>query len=432
VRYSQPYGLPEIPAIPTPNPPDGSGFSRYVNGNPVVGTAGSIPPNTAFDEDQIEIVNVIINAGLTPNHAELDQLWQALMALFAQRYITTHVVKTVHGAGADFPDLNEAMKWLGQYIITPTGYVTFMLAPGKWDYITSVEINHPNANRISIQASALLGGTPQPGNLSVTGYHSSADGSNQIIYLRSVHATELSFTNGVNGFVIMRPGLTIRYLLITGSQTEAPATAIPQGNGIYQLADVNFDGCSIWGFGRVGLAINQYVCRMITSLSLVVAYCGWQGMTVDGGQFLASSNSYVILVSNAISGLTNFGGWCWMDQVSVRGHGPPTGNAAVHCEQGGFIACSAGSDFSINQNAVIIAGAATWIGEYCTYLNNAQSGLYANGTATCWVDYSTFSGNGNEDIIASLGAMVEAVGCTFELTSPPVNQVGNIEAYIWL
>src|SRR5215831_10784574 len=130
MRYSQPFG--------TPQPPLGQ-YPRFINGNPVTGTEGSIPPATAFDEAQIEIVTVIANAGLTPDHGDLTQLWQALMLLFSQRYITTHITKHVHGVGADFTDLNEAMRWLGSYVITPTGYVTFICASGKWTYQSAIE-----------------------------------------------------------------------------------------------------------------------------------------------------------------------------------------------------------------------------------------------------------------------------------------------------
>jgi hypothetical protein len=161
VRYNQPFGTPE--------PPLGS-YPRYINGNPTTGTEGSIPPARSIDEDQIEIVNVIVNAGLTPNHEELDQLWQALMALLAKKYITTNIIKHVHGSGADFVDLHAAMTWLAEYTITNTGYVTFMIAPGKWTYTATVELNHANINRVAIQGGALLGASPTRNSLSVTGY----------------------------------------------------------------------------------------------------------------------------------------------------------------------------------------------------------------------------------------------------------------------
>jgi hypothetical protein len=378
----------------------------------------------------VEISTVIINAGLTPTHDDLTQLWQALMILFAQKYITTPIIKTVHGTGADFPDLISAFRWRGHYILTPTGFVTFMIARGKWSYTQTVEINHPNSNRVAIQGGALLGGTPMPGNLSVTGYHDSSDGTAQVIYLRSVHATELSFTGGITGFRVYRANCTLRYLLITGSQTVASggftSQGTPlQGNGIELYADLGVDGISIWGFGSVGILVNTQTLTMLTSLSLTVCFCGYQGMTVFGGNIEGSYGGWAILHSNSISGLTCFGGWCWFQFLSCKGHGPPNGNAAIQMEQGGFIAVDSGSDFSFNENGVSLAGAATFLAEGCYFMNNGVFGLVLIGTCTAWVDNSTFSGNGSYDIYMSGPSYCEAIGGYVPSTTPAPNTYGQ-------
>lgn len=57
--------------------------ASYVNGNPSTGVLGSIPPAPAFEEAQREILAVITAAGLTPTHADLTQLLQALGVLYA-------------------------------------------------------------------------------------------------------------------------------------------------------------------------------------------------------------------------------------------------------------------------------------------------------------------------------------------------------------
>jgi hypothetical protein len=431
VRYSQPFG--------TPTPPLGS-YPRYINGNPVTGTEGSIPPATAFDEDQVEIVTVIQNAGLTPDHNDLTQLWQAISALIAQKYITTPIIKKVHGSGADFVDLVAAFNWLAQYIITPTGSVTFMIPAGKWVYTQSVELLHPNLVRVTIQGAALLGATPQPGNLSVTGYFNSSDGTNQIIYLRSVHATELSFTGGVNGFTVFRPGCTLRYLLLTGSQTVATGGPTNiygtqfNGNGICALSSIILDGISIWGFGSCGINIEGGgSIDMASTLSLVCAYNGWQGISAVGYIASAGANSWTILCSNAVSGISLFGSIAWLGKVSIKGHGPPNGNAAVHCEQGGLLVWQNGSEVIINQNGVIVAGCATLLAEGTNYSNNAQYGLWAHGQCMCWVDDSTFTGNGTLSILASEGAFVEALRSAVSSTpSPPPNALDTQGSYIAL
>jgi hypothetical protein len=66
MKYTQPFGVVD------PN-------ASYVNGNPATGTAGSIPPAAALEAAQREIVNCITQAGLTPDPANLTQLWQAIL-----------------------------------------------------------------------------------------------------------------------------------------------------------------------------------------------------------------------------------------------------------------------------------------------------------------------------------------------------------------
>ncbi len=53
MKYQQPYG------VTNPDAP-------YINGNPVAGIQGSIPPAAAFEENQRELVNFITVSGMTP------------------------------------------------------------------------------------------------------------------------------------------------------------------------------------------------------------------------------------------------------------------------------------------------------------------------------------------------------------------------------
>jgi len=67
------------------NPPFGSavvpGGAPYINGNPVTGTQGSIPPAGSIEFPQREIVNAIVGAGLTPSNNNLSQLLAAIQLL---------------------------------------------------------------------------------------------------------------------------------------------------------------------------------------------------------------------------------------------------------------------------------------------------------------------------------------------------------------
>jgi hypothetical protein len=295
-----------------------------------------------------------------------------------------------------------------------------MVAPGRWVYTQTVELNHANLNRIAIQGGALLGASPTPPNLSVSGYHSASDGTNQILYLRSVYATELAFTGGVTGFAILAPGATLRYLLITGSQTiGSDPSGYTAGNGCYVLEELFIDGIAIWGFGYQGLQIFQASVLCISSLSVTISYC-WNGIVIQGGIFSAySDTAYTNLVSNAVSGITAVGSDVWFGRVYIAGHGPPDGNAAIQCIQGGLIACAPGGHLQINQSGIIAAGAASIIFEYATINNHSSYGCYTYGTATVWLNYSNMYANAGMDVWCTNGSFVDATGATLSSGHSP-------------
>src|SRR5262245_19943830 len=69
MKYDQPYGLPNEVVY---------GDTPYVNGNPSTGTQGSIPPAAAVEYPQREIVNTIMDCGLTATNSNLHQLGEAV------------------------------------------------------------------------------------------------------------------------------------------------------------------------------------------------------------------------------------------------------------------------------------------------------------------------------------------------------------------
>jgi hypothetical protein len=74
MRYQEPVGA-------DPNDP-------YINGDASTGTEGSIPPAAAIEHPMREIVHVIEQMGITPDAADLTQLYQALGRL-SGRGVTT-------------------------------------------------------------------------------------------------------------------------------------------------------------------------------------------------------------------------------------------------------------------------------------------------------------------------------------------------------
>ncbi len=68
MKYQQPYGVSDANAA-------------YIDGNPALGVEGSAVPAKAIEHPQREIVNVLVEAGLTPDENNLKQLALAIRML---------------------------------------------------------------------------------------------------------------------------------------------------------------------------------------------------------------------------------------------------------------------------------------------------------------------------------------------------------------
>ena len=68
MQYQPPYGAPG--AI-DPN-------ASYINGDPTIGRQGSVPPASAFEFPQREIVNLIANSHQVPTDQDLSQMTRAV------------------------------------------------------------------------------------------------------------------------------------------------------------------------------------------------------------------------------------------------------------------------------------------------------------------------------------------------------------------
>jgi len=409
LQYNQPYGVSD------PN-------ASYVNGNPAIGVEGSIPPASSIEYDQREIVEVINWAwqnGLpgcnAPTNADLTQLRKAIQGFLQARYIDTHITKTVHGAGADFANLQSALEWLGQYIITPNGQVTFLVtnsktAPGQvnsWVYTQTIEINHANSNRVIISGYPLMAASPDPANISVTGYHLPGDGTNQINYLRGIYATELSFSGGVTGFMVFRDGCTLRNLLITGSQTVGPNPY--DGNGIFARGEIRLDGISIWGFGGNGMAAVEGSIVCSSSLSVCSLFNGYGGVYLENAYAFFTPTDHTSFCSNSQAGVLLWGG-----ALMGVGHLDVRGNNNIGCtiSNGSELVSLAGGVIHLNNGMGInLRGSATCSCPYHTITNNAGWGAISDG-GTLYIDHSSFAGNASGDLISIGYGFMNAVAST--------------------
>lgn len=101
MKYQPPFD-PAFAGAPVNGIYNADANASYVNGNPATGQEGSIPPFEAVEHTMREIMKVITEAGITPNHADLTQLWQALQWLVGER-----LVESVGGAIPVYAGIND-------------------------------------------------------------------------------------------------------------------------------------------------------------------------------------------------------------------------------------------------------------------------------------------------------------------------------------
>jgi hypothetical protein len=119
MKYSAPYGVSD---------PD----AHYINGNPQTGVQGSIPPASAFEEPQRELVNFIVQSNLNPDDGDLYQLTKAIRSQYVN---VTRDIGTVANAIVCMlsPPLQSYTLGLPLQVIvarTNTGNATIDAGPG--------------------------------------------------------------------------------------------------------------------------------------------------------------------------------------------------------------------------------------------------------------------------------------------------------------
>jgi hypothetical protein len=388
MEYNAPWD--QLPS--NPNAP-------YIDGNPTAGIQGSIVPAHALEYDQREVVEVISRANLRgyhdfsgaacapPSNSDLMQLRKALegfLNALPNWYIDTDVTFTVHGTGANFPDLNQALWYLSKYVITQHGHVTLLIQTGKWSYGNAIiNLTHPNGDRILITGAALKR-SPSIADFPVTGYTPVARSNDRTVALNNMRAcynSELTFTGG-GGITNHVNGFTITQLLITGDRGGG-TLGIFNSSGFVFVHD-----CSIavgdYGFTSTG------GCMYIAGFNSCSGNTGsgfgaTNGLMWHGGTMVATSNDYgafVVGYSSIISG-----------------------NAiGIGCGNGGSSGCTfaslemaAGSQFNTNDaNGVFVdQGQFQVLGGAggTQFYGNSQAGLYVTMGSTAQGPASNFAGN---------------------------------------
>jgi hypothetical protein len=407
-------GPPDQPS--NPNAP-------YIDGVPAAGIEGSIVPAGAVEFDQREIVEVVNRAYLrgyfdfsgatcgAPSNADLQQLRKAIEGFITNvEYFIDHpVTYTVHGPGAKFADLNEAMNWLAKYKILRNGFVTLQIAGAtsgvaqQFVYNTSVVLEHPNSSKIAITGAPLIAAAPNEGSFVVTGVgYNLADANNHVAMLRATLGTELHFING-HSMVVLND-FSISNLLITGDGSVVNdndwGPLLLFNAGLPVISNIAVHGTG----GNAGLMVNQAYLVMHGQWISVSGCTGVWGYEFQG-DVLANTVNGTIAASNNGSGFT-----CQCGTSIKNGYITAKGNA-----RNGF-------ESYYSTHAIVLRS-----------YNNGQYGLWAAGSAMTAGGAGYYANNGTGvAVYATLGSAVNIPGVNVAsgALSPPLNTVGNSNSMI--
>ncbi len=137
MKYQPPYGVADLNA-------------GYVNGDPSVGRAGSIPPGEAIEHPQREIVNLILDAGrVAPDRADLHQLAKSVQSTLLY----------------SDDDAGTANQYQVTQTPAPTDYFKYMTVVTRIGN-TNTGPSTLNVNAMGAKPIARIDGTPlNPGDL---------------------------------------------------------------------------------------------------------------------------------------------------------------------------------------------------------------------------------------------------------------------------
>jgi hypothetical protein len=394
----------------------------YVDGNPAAGIQGSIVPAASIEFDQREIVEVITRANVrgytdfsgtpcgVPSNSDLTQLRKAIEGYIESWVIDTTVTFTVHGTGANFPDLITAMTYLSKYRITNNGFVTLAVAgtisgvAARWTYSQTIVFSHPNLDRICVLGAPMIGPPVQGSDFQYTN-NLAADAAAQLTMLRGRFASEIHFTNGAGILVlgsmnVSRTPATVpiaafgfQNLLFSGDGSSG--TNLTFNNACMSIAN-----CSIQNL-NYGVICNN--CYIWCSLD----FCSACGNGIYGWEFqgcMAYSATQVIACSNQNSGFTLQAG------TSIK-------TGTIYCKGNGASGLSVSTGSACNLNAA------------SQFISNKNYGIQCSQSMVN-VGAAGFSGNTPGSIYCWGGAGVYAGGAVLTNCTPAPNTQGNF--YSWI
>jgi hypothetical protein len=380
---------------------------------------GTEIPADYMNDVLAQLRTAFVSSGITLDNAD-DMLWRAIESVQSFYIIDTPITKTVHGSSPDFVDLHAAFEWVSKYVITQNGSVAFNVSAGQFVYTSAVLVDHPNADRITVNGAALIGAAPVASDFACTGYSSgarSADAATNLSMLRTKYATEIRF-NGCGGIGPIA-GASIADLLIT-SDGGGGAQSI----GILAESSCLFSTCSVHGFASHGVLIYE---GRFGAAGFTVSGCGNCGVAVQPGAIFTYSGVTVVS-GNAAQGLNLTGAQVWQvgsGIIVVKGNGS---NGATLQQGSGMLAPS--SQFSTNDGDGVTLVQSVAYMPTTSFDHNFGWGINAIQSRV-YCETSTFPTNGSGTLRAYNGSIIDALSAAvLGSESPAANTLGNNNSLI--
>lgn len=360
--------------------------------------------------------------------------------LFTQ-VITTAVTFTVYGSGARFPDLATAYSYLAGCYIAPSGSVTLQLASQQISITSTLNLEHPQGSRITIQGGTLKSALPNASDLTASGNTPSiilSDSGTNLTKFRNAFATELLFTNGA--FLKNTGSVNFQDVLISSNLAASTSSGVVLNSGT-----VNFKRVAICGFFSAGVSgtnvningIEKFYCTgngyngmYLSRCSLTLSDTG--GTSTCLGYF--SSNGFNRTGSDQGSGLAIVNSSSILNAINVVCN--YNNNTGIYLQTSSS-AYFAGAGLVANNNSAVgigLSGNCTMVTSSITVNSNGSNNVQVVAESYLYLIGATVTG-GSYGVYASLNSVVVVTNATISgastaNTSPALNTQGNIGAWI--
>jgi len=275
MKYNQPYGVTDEDA-------------PYINGNPSTGTMGSIPPAASIEYPQREIVNLITDATLVPDNADLRQLGKA---------VQSQLLHSVDDAGT-----------ANQYSVTlnphPGGYRRYMLVVA---YTTAPNTGPSNLNVNAMGAKPVVradGSELVPGDIG-------ANTLNAFMYdgtkFRIVWGAKSA---GATGWLTQNLTFYVNYA--TGSDANDGAAAVlAAGHGPFKTLQKAADVIGTFNLNGYNVTVNVADSPSYSSVRLPASAgngsINWIGNAANPGNVvITGTNTIAVMVAGVNNAMNGF------------------------------------------------------------------------------------------------------------------------------